>query len=98
MLAPDHRRELRLVCEGGVAQLDGGWAEEVVVGRAGAIDADSLERRSVKGELPLLAELRAFVEHTQGGPPPLSPAADAIAVVEAIDALVTLARREPAGA
>lgn len=91
MLAPAHRRELRLVCEGGVAQLDGGWAESVVVGRAGAIDADSVERRQLDGELPLLAELRAFVEHLQGGPPPLSSAADAVAIVEAIDEMISVA-------
>ncbi|HYG96157.1 MAG TPA: Gfo/Idh/MocA family oxidoreductase [Solirubrobacterales bacterium] len=98
-LAPAHRRELRLVCEGGVAQLDGGYAESVVVGRAGAIDADSVEHRPVGGEMPLLAELRAFVEHLQGGPPPLSSAADAVAIVEAVEEMVALARPgEVAGA
>lgn len=98
-LAPAHRRELRLVCEGGVAQLDGGYAESVVVGRAGAIDAESVEHRAVAGEMPLLAELRAFVEYLQGGPPPLSPAGDAVAVVEAVESMIALARSgEVAGA
>lgn len=91
-LAPAHRRELRLVCEGGVAQLDGGYAESVVVGRAGAIDSDSVERRPVEGELPLLAELRAFVEHLRGGPPPLSSAAEGVAIVETVEEMVSLAR------
>lgn len=98
-LAPAHRRELRLVCEGGVAQLDGGYAESVVVGRAGAIDAESVEHRPVEGEMPLLAELRAFVEHLRGGPPPLSSAADAVAIVEATEAMIALTRPgEVAGA
>ena len=98
-LAPAHRRELRLVCEGGVAQLDGGYADSVVVGRAGAIDADSVEHRPLDGELPLLAELRAFVEHLQGGPPPLSSAADAVAIVEAVEEMIALTRPgEVAGA
>jgi predicted dehydrogenase len=98
-LAPAHRRELRLVCEGGVAQLDGGYAESVVIGRAGAIDADSVEHRPVEGELPLLAELRAFVEHLRGGPPPLSSAADAVAIVETVEETIALARSgEVAGA
>jgi predicted dehydrogenase len=98
-LAPAHRRELRLVCEGGVAQLDGGYAESVVVARAGAIDPDSVERRPVEGELPLLAELRAFVEHLRGGPPPLSSAADGVAIVEAVEQMIALARQgEAAGA
>jgi len=91
-LAPGHRRELRLVCEGGVAQLDGGYAEHVVVGRSGTIHEDEVERRPVPGELPLLAELRAFVEHLKGGPPPLSSAADALLIVEAVAGMIDLAR------
>lgn len=90
-LAPGHRRELRLVCEGGVAQLDGGYAEAVVVGRAGGIDEESVEHRPIAGELPLLAELRAFVEHLGGGPPPLSSAADGVTVVERVAATIALA-------
>jgi len=97
-LAPAHRRELRLVCEGGVAQLDGGYADAVVVGRAGAIDADSVERRPLQGELPLLAELRAFVEHLRGGPPPLSSAAEGVAIVEAVERTIEIARGTRAAA
>jgi predicted dehydrogenase len=92
-LAPAHRRELRLVCEEGVAQLDGGYAEEVVIGHAGKIDEDSVERRAVAGDLPLLAELRAFVEHLRGGPPPRSSAADAVAIVESVAATIELAEK-----
>ena len=93
-LAPAHRRELRLVCEGGVAQLDGGYAEHVIVGRAGEIEEDAVERRPISGEMPLLAELRAFVEHLQGGPPPRSSAAEAVAIVERIAAMIELATAE----
>jgi predicted dehydrogenase len=89
-LAPGHRRELRLVCEGGVAQLDGAEAD-VVVARAGRIDADSVEHRPITGELPLLAELRAFVEHLQGGPPPRSSAAEGVAMVEVVAEMIELA-------
>lgn len=95
-LAPAHRRELRLVCEEGVAQLDGSYAESVVVARAGAIDEDSVERRPLQGELPLLAELRAFVEHLRGGPPPLSSAADGVVIVEAVEQMIALSSTEPA--
>lgn len=91
-LAPGHRRELRLVCEEGVAQLDGGYAEAVVIGRAGGIAADALEHRGIEGELPLLAELRAFVEHLAGGPPPLSSAADGLRIVECVAKMSELAR------
>lgn len=95
-IAPAHRRELRLVCEGGVAQLDGAEAGAVVVGRAGQIDSDSVERRSIGDEMPLLAELRAFVEHLRGGPPPRSSAADAVAIVEAVAAMIELTGAEEA--
>lgn len=91
-IAPGHRRELRLVCEEGVAQLDGGYAEAVVVGRAGSIHEDTVERRPIHGELPLLAELRAFVEHLHGGPPPLSSAADGVVIVERIAEMIALTR------
>jgi predicted dehydrogenase len=91
-LAPAPRRELRLVCERGVAQLDGGYAEEVVIARAGKIQEDAVERRPVPGELPLLAELRAYVDYLQGGPPPQSSAADAVAIVESVAGMIALAQ------
>jgi predicted dehydrogenase len=91
-IAPGHRRELRMVCEEGVAQLDGGYAEAVVVGRAGSIDEEGMERRPIPGELPLLGELRAFVAHLNGGPPPRSSAAEAVVIVERVAAMIALAR------
>jgi predicted dehydrogenase len=90
-LAPGHRREMRLVCEQGVAQLDGGHAEHVIVAHAPEIHEDAVERRSIAGELPLLAELRAFVEHLEGGPPPRSSAADGVLIVERVAAMIDLA-------
>ena len=47
--------------------------------------------RSTPGEWPLLAELRAFVGHLEGGPPPRSSAADGAAGVRALAALRALA-------
>ena len=90
-LAPGHRREMRLVCEGGVAQLDGGYAEHVKVARSPEIHEDAVELRAIAGELPLLAELRAFVEHLRGGPPPRSSAAEAVVIVERTAAMIDLA-------
>jgi predicted dehydrogenase len=93
------RREVRLVCEGGVALLPDSYAPEVLVIR-GELQRDvtrNEERRAVPDELPLLAELRAFVEHLNGGPPPLSSAADGLAEVEAIGHLRELAGLQAAG-
>jgi predicted dehydrogenase len=95
-LAPGHRRELRLVCEQGVAQLDGGYAEHVVVGRPGQLNEDGVERRPIEGDLPLLAELRAFVEHLRGGPPPLSSAADGLLIVETIAEMLAMSQSREA--
>lgn len=96
-LAPAHRRELRLVCEEGVAQLDGAEAGAVVIGRAGQIDPEGVERRPIAAEMPLLAELRAFVEHLQGGPAPRSSAADGVTIVEAVASMIALAGAGEAG-
>jgi predicted dehydrogenase len=91
-LGPAHRRELRMVGELGVANLDGGWAEEITIMRQ--IDASAEpEVRAISGELPLLAELRAFVEHLEGGPAPRSSVREGLEVVRRISELAELGRR-----
>ena len=83
--APASRRELRVVGETGCAVLDGGYADELLVSRSGPPEGPP-ERIDIRGEMPLLAELRAFVEFLQGrGPAPMSPAPDGCAVVELIE-------------
>ena len=86
--SPERRREVRLVCEQGVALLADGYSDHVLVRRN---DADEPERREISTELPLLRELRAFVEHLQGGPPPRSSAAEGALVVRRIAELRALA-------
>jgi predicted dehydrogenase len=92
---PVKRREFRLHCQEGVAWLDDARASHVGLARgsgAGAgADAPQIERRAVPAELPLLRELRAFVEHLKGGPAPRSSAADGALIVERIHELRTLA-------
>lgn len=85
--APSKRRELRLHCEDGVAILPAADAPALtLLGRVG-------ERREVPvdSEQPLLRQLRAFVEHLRGGPPPKSDAACGLQVVESLVALRRLA-------
>jgi predicted dehydrogenase len=86
--APAVERRVELHCEGGVAVLGDGWDEYVVLHHADG----RTERVEAPGELPLLAELRAFVGFVAGGPPPMSSAAEGAAVVEAVAALRGLAR------
>jgi hypothetical protein len=49
------------------------------------------EKRAISTELPLLRELRAFVEHLDGGPPPRSSAQEGAEVVTTIAELRRLA-------
>jgi predicted dehydrogenase len=84
--SPVKRREFRLHCEGGVAWLDDGWADYVQIARS-----DQIEKRTVSAELPLLRELRAFVDHLGGGPAPRSSAAEGALIVERIAQLRLLA-------
>jgi predicted dehydrogenase len=84
--SPERTRRIELHCDGGVAALADGWDEHVTVFRDGP-DGMLEERIETPGELPLLAELRAFVEHLGGGPPPRSSAAEGAAIVAAIGEL-----------
>jgi predicted dehydrogenase len=81
-------RRVELHCDDGLAVLEGGWDEHVLIQRS---DGRS-ETVEARGELPLLAELRAFVDHVAGGDPPKSSAADGLAGVRTIAALRSMAR------
>ena len=89
--SPERTRRVELQCEEGVAVLGGGWDEHVAIFRGGSMDAPEETRIETPGELPLLAELRAFVEHLRGGPAPKSSAADGAAIVSTLAELRRLA-------
>jgi predicted dehydrogenase len=88
--SPERTRRIELHCEEGVMVLAGAWDEHVSVFREGA---DGLEETRIEtpGELPLLAQMRVFVEHLDGGPPPKSSAAEGAAIVRTLAALRRLA-------
>ena len=67
--APRVERRIELHCDDGLAVLAGGWDEHVVIQHCRTARSERIE---APGELPLLAELRAFVDHVAGGPPPKS--------------------------
>jgi predicted dehydrogenase len=92
--AVDRRREVILSCEHGVAVLGGGYSDHVQIARVddpADMTLPEPERRAISTELPLLRELRAFVEHLEGGPPPRSSAREGAAIVRAIADLRALA-------
>lgn len=90
-----HERTVRLYCRDGVAVLPGPYSEVIEVTRyIGAPvtkDVPPLEARPISNELPLLRQLRAFVEHLAGGPPPMSSAAEGAESVRYIAAMRELA-------
>ena len=90
--AAEYRRTVTLLCAEGTASLGGGWDSHVTILRAGAESSDG-ERIETPGELPLLAELRAFVEHLGGGPPPRSSALDGAEIVAVVEQLRNLVLR-----
>jgi len=86
----ERRRQITLHCDRGIAVLPAPESDHIDLIRF-ARDGQRLtpDRQAVPiaAELPLARELRAFVEHLRGGPPPLAPAAEGAAVVEAIAAM-----------
>ena len=83
-------RRIEVLGDAATAVLADGWDTEITVERLGGAEP-VLERVATPGELPLLAEVRAFVDHLGGGPPPRSSAAEGLAVVEAVADLRRLA-------
>ncbi len=84
-------RRVEVFGDEGVAVLGGGWDEHVTITRTapgGEPDVTTLE---AVDELPLLAELRAFVDHLTGGLPPRSSADEGASIVETITGLRRLA-------
>lgn len=80
------RREIRLLCEGGAAWLHDSYADSIGLARIDQLGGEP-ERRTISAEMPLLRELRAFVDHLSGGPPPKSGATEAVLVVERLEEL-----------
>ena len=86
-----HRRRIEIVCSDGSALLDGAYSEQVFIRRKGRSKEEEPEVVPFGQEMPLLTELRAFVEHIEGGPPPKSSVAEGAAVVDTIARLRGLA-------
>ncbi len=86
----ERRRHVQLVFDGGVAWLPEPYAEAIAVAPAGAIGAEP-EWRSISAELPLIRQLREFLAHLDGGPPPVSSAAESAMFVSVLGRLRELA-------
>lgn len=88
---PFHRREVVVSFEHGAAWLGDSHDDRILVLSAGG----ETEEVAIPTEMPLLLELGAFARHLEGGPPPMSSAAEGAEVVEVIATCRRLARIDP---
>lgn len=85
---PCKLRQIVLCCRDASVNLPDPLSDHLQVLRPGEEPAQAeVEHRSISNEFPLLRELRAFVEHLKGGPPPKTAAARSAALVKVIEDL-----------
>src|SRR5215831_10557962 len=86
--SPLRQRAVMLSCRDGVAILEDAYADHLVIVSnppQGGENAEPLTtRRPLRVEMPLLAELTAFIGHLEGGPPPKSSAEEGAETVATI--------------
>lgn len=87
--SPERRRRIQVICEDGVAVLDDGYSTAIQIVKGplfnGDIKPNSIDR-PLSSEMPLLAELKAFVNYVRGDEtPPKTPLLESIRVVELIE-------------
>lgn len=92
-LHPVNRRSVVVVGEHGSGQLGDSYDDRIVLaGRVGGVEITPENRLvDVGSELPLQRELRTFLDHLSGGPPPRSSAREGLDVVRTIERLRQLA-------
>ena len=94
--SPLYNRRVELRCRDGIAVLEDSYAQHISVlhSAKGARrrEAPQWEYRQYANNMPLLAEISAFVAHVDGtGPAPKSKATEGLQIVEAISELRQLA-------
>lgn len=83
-----HQREIRVHGSAGFAILPDSYSTAIALYRTQDVPdgkAPEPEWLPVADDMPLLAELRAFVEYVQGGPAPKSSFADTLAMMTALE-------------
>ena len=86
-LQPGNRRSVVVTGSAASAQFNDSYDPEVIIRRPGAAE----EKLPIATDMPLKAELQAFLSHIAGGPPPKSSAAEALLIVERTAAIRRLA-------
>jgi predicted dehydrogenase len=86
-ISAGHERAIELICRDGTASLPSPYADHLLVSRHDDL-ANEPERIPISTELPLLREVRAFVDYVRGeGPAPRSSASEGLWNVETIQRL-----------
>lgn len=88
---PVNRRSVLVIGSRRSVQLGGSYDDRLLIADNGSQQPTAFRERPIANDMPLLRELRAFLGHLQGGPPPRSSAAEGLLVVERIAALRRLA-------
>lgn len=88
----DHKeRSLVVHLEGGTLSMVDPMADHILFKAATSAADEPSQRIPVGTEMPLLLELKAFVDHLQGGPPPMADAAQSARSVALIEQLLNMA-------
>lgn len=92
ILEPVQRRSVVLIGSAATAELGGSYDDALSLRHGAPGETASEERLELSKELPLKAEVAAFLDHLVGGVPPLSPLADELLIAERLEEI-----REAAG-
>jgi predicted dehydrogenase len=91
--APEHRRTFTIVGSKASLELRDSYDTAIRIRRGAPADADAkTETIEIAQDLPLLLEIKAFLAHLDGGPPPMSSAKDACVIVERLAEIEAAAR------
>lgn len=92
-LRPRKNRLIQVLCENGVAALTDPMAEHIEIYRFGNWSPSETkpEYFSISREMPLMRELRSFINYIQGGPKPHSSASEGALIIKTISDLIEMA-------
>jgi predicted dehydrogenase len=91
--APEHRRTFTVTGSAASLELRDSYDTAIRVRRGppGSLKAKE-ETIETASDVPLLLELQAFLRHLEGGPPPMTRAAEGLLIVERIAEIEAAAR------
>jgi predicted dehydrogenase len=93
VVSPVHRRCFAVVGSAATLELSDSYSAEIAVRHGAPGDRQAREKRvPIAQDMPLLAEIRAFLEHLRGGPPPMTDAAEDVLIIERLAEIEAAAR------